>query len=126
MLRLVNNLPLVGKLAIPGVLVVALIAALVVQSLATVSTINRTTGEAIDVDVRRLEYALIVQSAMNAAAVAEKNVILASEAGEVQAYAAAFRRSMDTAVAATDRLIALADTPERRATNTQIRTAVDG
>jgi methyl-accepting chemotaxis protein len=63
---------------------------------------------------------------MNAAAVAEKNVILASEAGEVQAYAAAFRRSMDTAVATTDRLIALADTPERRATNTQIRTAVDG
>ena len=126
MLRLVNNLPLVGKLAIPGVLVVAMIAALVVQSLATVSTINRTTGEAIDVDVRRLEYALIVQSAMNAAAVAEKNVILASEAGEVQAYAAAFRRSMDTAVATTDRLIALADTPERRATNTQIRTAVDG
>jgi methyl-accepting chemotaxis protein len=126
MLRFVNDLPLLGKLAIPGVLVVGLIAALVLQSLATVSTINRTTDEAIDVDGRRLEYALVVQSAMNAAAVAEKNAILASEAAEVRAQAAAFRRSMDTAVAAADRLIALADTPERRATNTEIRTAVDG
>jgi len=97
----------------------------VVRSLSTIRTINRTTDEAIDVDGRHLQHALVVQGAMNAAAVAEKNAILTSEAAEVRAQAAAFRSAMERAVAAVDRLVALADTPERRAMNVRIRAAVD-
>lgn len=77
MVRVISNLPLIGKLAIPAALVVALVVTLVVQALSTVSVITEITDSAINVTGRRLESVLVIQSSVNAAAVAEADLLIA-------------------------------------------------
>jgi methyl-accepting chemotaxis protein len=71
-----------------------------------------------------MQYALIVQSTINAVAVAEKNVILADTAEERQSQTNAFGRAIDRAGAAMDKMYALADTAELRGSNDAIRAAI--
>jgi methyl-accepting chemotaxis protein len=124
MFRFISNLPLVGKLAIPTLLVLTLVAMILIQSFSTVTTITATTDDAIKVSVKRMQYALIVQSTINAVAVAEKNVILADTAEERQSQTNAFGRAVDRAGAAMDKMYALADTAELRGSNDAIRAAI--
>jgi len=124
MVRFINDLPLLGKLSIPFIVVLGLVGLLIWQSYTGLITMKAASDEAIDVAAKRLELALLVQSDLNAAAVAEKNVILADNDQERRGQVEYYNQVMGKATSALTTLLQMPQSAERRAVNEQVRTAV--
>ena len=120
-MRAFNNLPLLAKLAIPALILVAVAAGLVWMANASLATLEHTTQEIIDVKATRAITALQVSVAVDEAAINEKNIIIETDGAALQKLFATYKDYQATAMAAVDRLVALADTPQRRATNEDLR-----
>jgi methyl-accepting chemotaxis protein len=120
-MRAFNNLPLLAKLAIPAFILVAVAAGLVWMANASLTTLEQTAQSIIDVKAARAVTALQMNVAVDEASISEKNIIIETEEAAMQKQFAAYKGHQATTMAAIDRLIALADTPEGRTTNAGIK-----
>jgi methyl-accepting chemotaxis protein len=109
------NLPIFYKLIIPvGILIVVTIA-IVAQASSGIQAVGRGVARVVSVSAPQQAAALSVALHITEAATAEKNAILAADRTDVEKYQASFQSAIGTAFEQTDKLIALAATPERKA-----------
>ena len=120
-MRAFNNLSLLAKLAIPALLLVAVATGLVWMANASLGMLAQTTETIVDVKATRAVTALQMSVAVDEAAIGEKNIIIETDEQAMQKQFAGYKEYQATAMAAIDRLIAMADTPLRRTTNEAIK-----
>ncbi|WP_431860874.1 methyl-accepting chemotaxis protein [Azospirillum sp.] len=116
-----ENLPLAKKIALPIAILVSVLALIVWTSVSEMSKIDDGADRMGTVIAKRLENVLALKAALGDAAVAEKNAILDTDRGYIEAYASEYRKNMAEAASRLDRLIALADTAERRGVTQEIK-----
>jgi len=117
MIRWIANLKLLHKIALPVGILVIVVTVLALNSYLALNRLHEMTVQLTDITVKRLETVLTLESQLNNAAVMEKNSILETEDTAIKDYVERYRASIAVALDACDTLIALADTPERRANN---------
>jgi methyl-accepting chemotaxis protein len=113
-MRAFNNLKLLAKLALPSLILTLVAVGLVVLAWANIATLERNTTQIVDVRASRLSVAQQLALAVDEAVIAEKNTIIETDDAQMQKDFAHYQASRAAAFAAIDRLLALADTPERR------------
>ncbi|ARJ64437.1 hypothetical protein WV31_01370 [Magnetospirillum sp. ME-1] len=117
----IQDLRLLYKIALPvGILLLAM-AVISAASLISIDDLNDVAHQATDVSAKRLEMSQEIESEINNAAVNEKNAILESTDDGIKLYVDSYRHSIGEAIKAADTLIALSDTPERRAINQSLK-----
>ncbi|WP_232631183.1 methyl-accepting chemotaxis protein [Methylobacterium sp. Leaf118] len=113
-MRWFTNLRLLGKLALPAALAGLVAIGIVVLARDRIATLSSVTQQVVDVRAARAISALQVAAAVDEAVIAEKNVILETEAGVIALQRDQFLASRRKAETAMTQLVALADSPERR------------
>ncbi|MBJ6127218.1 MCP four helix bundle domain-containing protein, partial [Microvirga splendida] len=124
-MRALNNLKIITKLAIPVIVMVAVTIGLIIFAKTGLDTLAEETQQIVDVHAARRSMALDIKAHVNEAAVQEKNLIIETRFQEMAVYEQAFREAKEEALKDLDALIALSDTPERRATNEQLKKIVE-
>ena len=124
MLRWYSNLKLIQKIVAPLLIVVAVVGVILWTAQAAISDLSTATHRITDVSAVRLEQSLSMMALVNNATVNEKNLILEPSEEAMQGYLESYRRSVAEALKAAERMIDLADTPERRQSNQAIKDAV--
>ncbi|WP_298958341.1 methyl-accepting chemotaxis protein [uncultured Methylobacterium sp.] len=116
-MMLLNDSRILVKILAPLVLMGLISAGLVLHAMRTLDALDENTNQIVEKQVRRLEAVLAVRFHASEAAVVSRNIVLETRKAELAAY----KKRYDAAVAATyealDKLTALADTPDRQATN---------
>ena len=118
------NLKLVQKIAIPLIVLLAVIGGILWTAKVALSDLNASMHKITDVTAVRLEAALGMMAAVNEATVNEKNIILETAEATRRVYDDAYRKSVAAALQHADRSIAMADNPERRAVNQATKDAI--
>ena len=117
----INNLKIIIKLAIPALILALAAGSVVFVARVNLTTLEENTRHIIDVDSTRAIVALQLEAAVDEAVIQEKNVIIETGEAAMAEHFALFKASKERALAAIDRLIALADTETRRTTNMGIK-----
>ncbi len=123
-MRLLNNLKILAKLAIPLMVVVAVTIGLIVLAKSSLDTLARGTQQIVDVDAARRTLALSIAAKVDEASIQEKNLIIEKRAEELASYEKQFKDAKQAAFKDLDGLIALSDTPEQRAESEGLKQAV--
>jgi methyl-accepting chemotaxis protein len=124
-MRVMNNLKIITKLAIPVVVMVAVTIGLIFFAKTGLDTLAEETQQIVDVHAARRSMALDIKAHVNEAAIQEKNLIIETRFQEMAIYEQAFREAKAESLKDLDALIVLSDTPERRATNEQLKKIVE-
>ncbi|TGD95850.1 methyl-accepting chemotaxis protein [Methylobacterium nonmethylotrophicum] len=111
-----TNLRLLVKLAVPAVLVALVAAGIVVLARDRLALLATNTQQIVDVTATRAIVAQQMALAVDEAVIFEKNIIIETEEAAMAAQHELYKRAKQRALAAVDRLIALADTDAQRAT----------
>ncbi|MRI55467.1 methyl-accepting chemotaxis protein [Methylobacterium sp. DB1607] len=125
-MRWFTNLRLLGKLAIPAVLVAMVAAGIVILAHNTLDRLQRTTQEVVDVRAARVITALQTALAIDEAVISEKNIILETDGPALAAQHRRFEAARERALGGVDRLIAMADTDARRTMLGELKATVAG
>jgi methyl-accepting chemotaxis protein len=122
-MKFINNLKLIIKLAIPAVIFVAISIGLVVIANNGLDHLAADTKELANTDTARLTTILKMNAEVNEASIQEKNLILFSSAApdRLKSAEAVYQQYKKLALQHADDLIALSDTPERRAINEDLK-----
>ena len=119
-----RNLKIITKLAIPALVLAIVAASVVMIARVNLSTLEENTRAIVDVQATRAITALRLNNAVDEAIIREKNIIIETNAATNAEHYVQFKVSRDRALAAIDRLIALADTETRRTTNEGIKASL--
>jgi methyl-accepting chemotaxis protein len=122
-MRAYANLKIIYKLAIPVFILVAVTLAIVWSATSSLDILRADTAHVIDGPATRLTRILSIASDVNNATVQEKNLILAQQGQDKQGFQDGHKKSIAEASALIEKQLASSDTPERRATNEQIKAA---
>jgi methyl-accepting chemotaxis protein len=116
-MRVLDNLKLLTKLAIPVLLMVAVTVGLIVLANRGLGELARDTTELVDNDVARLTKILQISAEVNESSIQEKNLILfsANEPDKLTSAEKVYQEYKRLALDHLEELGSLADTPERRA-----------
>jgi methyl-accepting chemotaxis protein len=127
-MRVLNNLKLLMKLAIPVTVFLAITAGLIVLAKTGLDRMAVDTQELVDVDAARLMAILQINAEVNEASIQEKNIILLSggETDRLKSAETVYLQYRKLALQHIDELVALSDNATRRAMNEEIRTAIAG
>ncbi|MGY2047753.1 methyl-accepting chemotaxis protein [Methylobacterium sp. JK268] len=125
MSRFLNDLPLIGKLALPVLLMTAVAVALVTLARAQLDGLGDLTRHLVDVSASRAIIAGEVATAVNEATIQEKNILLEHDPEAMHAFQAGFTKAQAAARGGVERLLALSDDPVRRAANEAARQRLD-
>jgi methyl-accepting chemotaxis protein len=125
MIRAYANLRLAIKLAIPLALLALVTIFIVWSARDGLRTLGGTMHEIVDIAAPRRALSLTVSNALNGATVSEKNLILTSDRTEMATFEKQFRERMKEATDAADKLLALADTQQRKDANLHLRSLID-
>jgi methyl-accepting chemotaxis protein len=124
MVRALQNLSLLHKIAIPATLIgIVSIAIVLYASLAVASLAERSRALVKD-NGKRLELALTAESLFNSVAVSEKNVMLAPEEAEKRKNIATYDKTKQQVLDALDKLEPMTRSAEQRALIGTVRDAV--
>ncbi|MBB6253992.1 methyl-accepting chemotaxis protein [Nitrospirillum iridis] len=123
MIRWFANLKLIVKLAIPLCLIAAVAVVIVIMARNGLNELNDATNHVIEVDARRQALALETQGLLNGATVDAKNMILVES--DFSKFEKTYREKIAKAQGNVDTLISLADTPERRAINQNLKQVLE-
>lgn len=116
-----TNLRLLGKLAIPAAIVALVAVGIVVFALSKIEALEQTTQQVVDLNAARAITALEMALAVDEAVISEKNIIIETDEAALAVQLGHFKTARQKAFSAIDRLIVLADTDNRRATNEGIK-----
>ena len=116
-----RNAGILLKLALPAALIVAVAIGLVAYARSALQEAAFLNRQMASVSAARLESILKVRIAVTEAAVMVRNIIIETRDTEMAGYKARYDASAKDSYDAVDRLLALSDTAERRATNQALR-----
>ncbi|UYW24792.1 methyl-accepting chemotaxis protein [Methylorubrum extorquens] len=116
-----TNLRLLGKLAIPAAVMLIVSAGIILLARDKLATLAENTQHIVDVNAARAVLSLQMNVALDEASISEKNTIIETEDAAMAAQVENYKKYKQQALAAIDRLIALADTDVRRTTNLGIK-----
>jgi methyl-accepting chemotaxis protein len=119
--KTINNLKLLGKLAIPACLLMFVSAGIVLLARSSIGNLEQNTQQIVEINAARAITALQMALAVDEATIFEKNIIIETDDAAMQKQYENFKAARGQAFSAIDRLIVLADTPERRSTNEAIK-----
>nr|WP_132257363.1 methyl-accepting chemotaxis protein [Methylobacterium segetis] len=125
-MRGLDNVKLLGKIAIPLAISLVVTLGVVVFARSALSGLSRQIDGLIDVQVARQENILRLAVDLTEAALQNRNIIIESDPEKIGGYKMRQDKAKAGVVAAMDKLTALANTPERRAMNQEIRSLIDG
>jgi methyl-accepting chemotaxis protein len=120
-----SSLPILAKFAVPAALAALIAGAIVFYAAIVIADLSTTAAQLADGDAARVQLALTAESDFNAAAVSEKNAILA--AGDTKAVNDAmgkYGQATDTALDAADALARITPDAAQRALIGTFRQAV--
>ncbi len=123
-MRSFNNLTLLPKLLIPVGVLVFVAVSLVTMASFSFGLLEDNAHHIVDVSAARATLALRLTAAVDEATIQEKNAILEMDRAERDRAGALYAEARHKSFAAADALIALSDSPERRATNEGVRQRV--
>ena len=125
-MRILDNARLTIKTALPIAILISVSIGLIFYAYKTINDLSAQTKQIVDIQAKRLENILTVRIHANEIAIQARNIILETRQKEMDNY----KKRYDAAVASTlgtvDRLIELADTPDRRRTNEEFRKVAEG
>ncbi|MCK2055018.1 methyl-accepting chemotaxis protein [Methylobacterium sp. 37f] len=120
-MRAFNDLKLMAKLAIPSLVLILVAVGLVALARSSLATLDQNTTQIIEVRATRLFLAQKLALAIDEAVIAEKNAIIETDETLMKTEFHHYQANQKTASETLERLIALADTPERRTILTGVR-----
>jgi methyl-accepting chemotaxis protein len=115
-MRILDNLRLLTKLAIPVTIFVAVTIGLVVLAMTGLDDMAEDTQNLVDFEATRLATTLQINAQVNEVTSQEKNLIAVSNPERIQKIEPTYKQYKELALKSADELIALADTPERKST----------
>ncbi|MCE4224309.1 HAMP domain-containing protein [Methylobacterium sp. C25] len=124
-MRVFNDLKLIVKIAIPTLLLVAVSIGLVGFSHTKLTLLAGTAQHLVDESATRAILSSELALQVNEATIREKNAILETEDTRVAFQLTGQANAKQAAYKAIDRLIALADSDDRRARNERIKTQMN-
>ncbi|RDI49508.1 HAMP domain-containing protein, partial [Microvirga subterranea] len=114
-MRLLNNMRLMTKLAVPVAIFVAISVGLIALARTGLETMATDTQELVEVDAARLRMLLQLSADVNQATIAEKNILADRVIESRPTYASRYEDEKKITLKDTDALVASAHTPEIRA-----------
>jgi methyl-accepting chemotaxis protein len=124
-MRILDNLKVLSKLAIPVALLVAVTVGLIFMASTGLGTLAKGTQQIVDVDAARRSAALGAKASVNEATIQEKNIILETRSEEMASFEKRYKEAKQAALKDLDTLIALADTSDRRSTSESLKATVE-
>ncbi|MCB5177772.1 methyl-accepting chemotaxis protein, partial [Microvirga lenta] len=115
-MRLLNNLRLVTKLAIPVAIFVAIAIGLIGLARSGLDDLARGTQELVEVDATQLKLILQLNADVNQATIQEKNILGDKDLEARATYAKRYEEDKQAVVKDLENLLAAARTPETQAT----------
>ena len=125
-MRFLNNISLIVKIALPFALTLMIGAGLITYARSVMHGLADQAAGIADVQAARLDALMHLRGGITEAAVMDRNMLLESDPQTKVRFRMLQQAGMAEAREASDRLIALAGTPERRAFNESFRRDVDG
>ena len=125
MKSLMRNCRLVVKSSAPLVIMVVLALGLVFYAHSALNELATRSEQIVEVQAARLENILNVRIFVNEATVINRNIIIETRDPEMERYKSRYEVAKNSAYAALDKLISLADTKERREANQSLRKLVE-
>ncbi|MBY0254176.1 MAG: methyl-accepting chemotaxis protein [Methylobacterium organophilum] len=123
--NLLRDPKIITKITVPLVLVAIVSGGLVLHARTTLATLSAQTQSIVDIQAARLENAMTVRLNINEATVQNRNIILETRSSEMDGYKTRFDAAVTKTYEAIDRLSELADSPERRDRNQNLRNIID-
>lgn len=120
-----TNLKLAYKLAIPSLILLAITGAIVFIAATGLQKIDAETDHLAQKASPRLVNVLQLSDSLNQATIAEKNILLSTTPQQIEEYRQGFETYKKKAIEASDKLIEMADTPERKEATTRMRKDID-
>jgi methyl-accepting chemotaxis protein len=124
-MQLLNNLRVLAKIAIPVAIMMLVATGLVVLADRGLTTLASGAQEIIDIHAARRALAISIKADVNEATILEKNIIIESQPEKLARYEVTYKEAKQSAMIGLDKLIELADTPERLATNKALKQTVE-
>ena len=124
-MRAFNNLKLLGKLALPILILVLVALGLVALARSSLTALDHNTTQIIDLRATRVFVAQELAAAVDEAVIAEKSTIIEQDEAWMQKEFAHYQANRKAAFAAMDRLTALADSSERQAVLQGVRAELE-
>ncbi len=109
------------KAIVPLALMAIIAAGLMAYAMMNLDALAKQTRTIVDVQAVRLERILSLRSHINELAIQSRNLVLETRSEEMAGYKARYDAAMKATKEATETLIALADTPERKSTNLTLK-----
>ncbi|KAA0121256.1 methyl-accepting chemotaxis protein [Methylobacterium sp. P1-11] len=120
-----SDLKIVTKITIPLLLVAAVAGWLVYRAHGVFDELSEKTQHIVDVQSARLENILNVRINVTEATVQNRNILIDDRASERANFKSRYDDAVKKAYSAVDKLIALSNSPERRAINQKLREIVE-
>ncbi|MBF9235667.1 methyl-accepting chemotaxis protein [Microvirga alba] len=114
-MRLLNNLRLVTKLAIPVVIFIAVTIGIIVLARSGLNTLTQNTEKLVEVDAARVTSIRSISAAVNEATIQEKNIILATDQDSRTSAAQRYEEYKNVAIKEVDGLISRTKSADRKA-----------
>ncbi|AWN46326.1 methyl-accepting chemotaxis protein [Methylobacterium terrae] len=120
-MNLLGNTRILVKAALPLLIVAVVAGGLVSYAHTTIASLSAQTRQLVEVQMVRLQTILAVRLNVNEAAVQSRNMALETRQEEMAGYKERHDAAEKAALAGADTLVALSDTPDRRAANERLR-----
>ncbi len=120
-----QNSKLIYKVALPFCLMMAISAGLVAYARSTMHDLAAQTAVIADVNAGRIDALMHMRGGITEAVVMDRNGLLERNAERKAGFRARQQVAMAEARAAAEKLISLADTPERRTSNTDAQRSME-
>ncbi|KQQ30860.1 chemotaxis protein [Methylobacterium sp. Leaf123] len=124
-MRFLSNAKLIVKIALPLALTLMISAGLIVYARDVMRGLSEQTARIVDVQAVRLDALMHLRGGITEAALMDRNMLLESNPQNRTRFRTRQQAGMAEAREAADRLVALADTPERRSGNEAMRREVE-
>jgi methyl-accepting chemotaxis protein len=123
-MRILQNAKIIVKVASPLAILAVLAAGLAFYSYTTLRSLAQQTVSIVDGQAARLESILSIRINVNEASVQARNIIIETREQEMAGYRSRYDAATKAALDGADRLIALSDTPERKAAPLKLRASI--
>ena len=124
-MNIFSNAKLLVKIALPFALTVMISAGLIAYARDVMRGLSEQTARIVDVQAVRLDALLHMRGGITEAAVMDRNMLLESDPQNKARFRTRQQAGMTEAREGADRLLALADTPERRVANEAVRRDIE-
>ncbi|AWB21498.1 HAMP domain-containing protein [Methylobacterium currus] len=120
-MNILGKIGILLKAALPLMILAAVAGGLVVYARSNLGDLAKQTGRLADVQMVRLESILSIRLNVNEAAVQSRNMAMETRQQEMAGYKDRYDAAEKAALASADTLIALSDSPGRKAANEDLR-----